>query len=154
MPRAGQWRSAWPWRCRQQRAKRSSRLAGRPPARVRHPPGPPAHRIGEEAGDGALVRGSIAGGADTAATASGGKQPRLERSALAEQPVSRRRIAVHDVVHDVGLLQDAALDLPALRGEPARCIALTGVPALRTSPLLAGEHADEAVRDADTTLKK
>src|SRR5215467_838627 len=123
MPRAGQWRSAWPWHCRQQRAKRS-RLGGRPPARVRHLAGPPARRVGEEAGDGALVRESIAGGAHTAATASGGKwsrksvmrplahvhrwpfdrlleQPPLERRALAEQPVSRRRIAVRDVVHDV-----------------------------------------------------
>jgi hypothetical protein len=36
---------------------------------------------------------------------------------LAEQPVSRRRIAVSDVVHRVGLLQHAALDLPALGGE-------------------------------------
>src|SRR5262249_54630872 len=43
--------------------------------------------------------------------------PRLERSGLAEQPVSRRRIAVRDIVHDVGLLQHAAGDLPALCGE-------------------------------------
>jgi hypothetical protein len=41
------------------------------------------------------------------------EQSRLEQSALAVQPVSRRRIAVRDVVHDVGLLQRAAVDLPA-----------------------------------------
>ena len=51
-------------------------LGGRPPARVRPPAGPPARRIGEEAGDGALVRGSIAGGVHMAATASGGKWSR------------------------------------------------------------------------------
>jgi len=45
------------------------------------------------------------------------EQPRLERSALAEQTVSRRRIAVSDVVHDAGLLQHAAVDLLALGGE-------------------------------------
>jgi len=45
------------------------------------------------------------------------EQPRLEGSALAEQPVSRRRIAVRDIVHDMGLLQHAAVDLPALGGE-------------------------------------
>ena len=45
------------------------------------------------------------------------EQPRLERSALAEQPVTRHRIAVRDGVHDVGLLQHAAVDLPALGDE-------------------------------------
>ena len=45
------------------------------------------------------------------------EQPRLERSALAEQPVSRRCIAVRDIVYEVRLLQLAAVDLPALGGE-------------------------------------
>lgn len=41
----------------------------------------------------------------------------METEYACRQPVSRRRIAVPDVVHDVGLLQHAAVDLPALGGE-------------------------------------
>jgi hypothetical protein len=56
MPRAGQWRSAWAWRCQQLRVR---------PSR--------AVRVGEGVGDGAGVPGVIAGGARTAAGAAGGR---------------------------------------------------------------------------------
>jgi len=65
MPPPGEWRSAWPWRCRQLGARLSRRLDGDRRTAV---------RIGEGAGvpAGALVPGVIAGGDHTDAGAAGG----------------------------------------------------------------------------------
>ena len=83
MPRAGQWRSAWAWRCPQVRAKRS-RGGGHRRIGARR-------RIGEEADDGAGVPGVIAGGARAVAAIVAGGNRAYGRPFLSVVPGLRKQ---------------------------------------------------------------
>jgi len=111
MRRAGQWRSAWAWRCPQRRAKRSPG-GGRPPGT--------AVRIGEEVGDGAGGPGVIAGGAQRGACAAGGNA----RLQTCNTPFRRLRSASISLRSRVGLrpirrAPDSTAGLPVRSGTPS-----------------------------------